>query len=172
MKLFEYNNAGPTIEDYEILFNAAKGLQSVLEFGPGSSTWAFIEAEVSRIVSCEYNEKWMDVAKEKFGDKVELLTFDRAQYPLQIPEIENERFDLALVDSPVGCHGSPKFRIRGYESYSRWNSIMYAVERSDLVFLHDAHREGEQNTLNELTKMGFDVYLHQTPKGLAEIRKC
>ena len=172
MKLYRYNNAGLTAEEYTILMEAAQGMDSVLEFGPGSSTWAFVEAGVRNIVSCEFDPRWLEKTRVEFEGYADVLEFDQTQYPLIIPRVEAQTFDLILVDSPVGLHGKKTPRFKGYEDCSRWNTMCWAIEHSDLIFLHDAHRPGEKETLRKVEQLGYTVTLHKTQKGLAEIRKC
>ena len=171
MKNFKYNAAGPTQEEYEIIYNTAKGKQSVLEFGPGASTWAFIDAGVLDIVSCENNDRYFEIAKGKFKDRVTLVKFDAGQFPLKIPEIDDREFDLVLVDAPIGAQAKQTIVIPDWEGYSRINSLIYALGKSDHIFLHDAHREGEQNSLEVVRRLGYNVKIHNTMKGLAEITK-
>ena len=170
MKNFKYNAGGPTQEEYEILFNAAKGKQSVLEFGPGASTWAFIDANVPKIVSCEFKKKWYQKAEKEFKKRIQLLHFEPTQMPLQIPELENTQFDLVFVDSPPGVQTKHAIHIPNYEGFSRINTLLFALGCSDTIFLHDVHREGEQASLQLVKRLGYHVKIHDTVKGIAEIK--
>lgn len=171
-RLYTFNNAGPSKEEYEILMDASKGMDLVLEFGPGSSTFAFIEAGVKQIISCEYQQEWMDYLQRQFQDydNVELVPFNGYLYPLSILYLDDLKFDMIFVDSPIGLHGRKSPRFENYEDCSRWNTLNWAVEHSDCVYLHDAHREGETNSLNKL-KDSCDIQVFNTEKGLAKIVK-
>jgi predicted O-methyltransferase YrrM len=106
MKLFDRRGAMTLpAEDYAILLREGAGKKSVLEFGPGFSTYAFIEAEIPRILCCEYLDKYYDFAKERFKDfpQVEIVRF--WDEPEARAEIEGE-FELALVDSPHSPSGA------------------------------------------------------------------
>jgi hypothetical protein len=172
MKLFERRGAMTLPrEDYEILWNEAKGKKSVLEFGPGFSTFAFIEAEVPRIVCCEYLDKYYDFAKERFKDfpQVEIVRF--WDEPEARAEVEGE-FELALVDSPKGYHGA-RTPHPGQEDCSRLNTCLLALKHSPVVLLHDAYRPLERGTLGRLSKMGHKVtfYNKASRGGLARIER-
>jgi hypothetical protein len=164
-------------EDYEILWNEAKGKKSVLEFGPGFSTYAFIEAEVPRIVCCEYLDKWLEFAKERFKDypQVEIRRFydePVADLEVDVSEPWPLSFDLALVDSPKGYAGARTIH-PGQEDCSRYNTCVLALKYSPVVLLHDAYRPLERGTLGRLSAMGHKVtfYKKASRGGLARIER-
>lgn len=155
-------------EDYEILWREAQGKKSVLEFGPGFSTYAFVEAEVPRILCCEYLDKWIDVAKERFKDfpQVEIVRF--FDEPEARADIQGE-FDLAFVDSPKG-YASARTVHPGQEDCSRFNACLLALKHSPVVLLHDAYRPLERGTLGRLSQMGYEVSYYETSEvGMARI---
>ena len=171
MKLYRYIQGQLSEEEYGLLLNAAQGVQSVLEFGPGSSTWAFIEAGVPEVVSCESDPAWIKSAQTQFGDRAEIVWFDREMMPLKIPALNGRRFDLAFVDAPLGVQSGESVEIPGYEGLSRVNSVVFALDHARRVFLHDAKRKGEQRTLHFVQRMGYRVKTHDTLRGMAEIVK-
>lgn len=173
MKHFVYNNAGPTVEEYEIIYNISLGLNTVLEFGPGSSTWAFIEANVKEIISYEFDKKWLEETKTRFNGLVDIRYFDHTRFPLTVDDdIENRKFDLILVDSPIGLHGKKTPRFAGYENCSRWNTLEWASRHTDHILLHDSHREGEQESIRRLIETDkFDLTTYNTEKGIAELKR-
>jgi hypothetical protein len=173
MKLFDRRGAMTLpAEDYAILLREAEGKKSVLEFGPGFSTYAFIEAEVPRILCCEYLDKYFDFAKERFKDfpQVEIVRF--WDEPEARAEIEGE-FELALVDSPKGYAGA-RTPHPGQEDCSRLNTCLLALKHAPVVLLHDAYRPLERGTLGRLNAMGHKVtyYREASGTGMARIERC
>jgi hypothetical protein len=158
-------------KDEKLLTEAVSGAQSVLEFGPGNTTDLFIKAGVPRIVTCEYIEKWLEVAKERFKDvpSVEVLMFTDT-IPVQVIGLGDETFDVGFVDAPKGY--APARNVHpGYGDCSRFNTTLFALERCKVVFLHDATRPLERGTLGRLRMMGYDYTFLDSPFGLARITK-
>ena len=160
-------------EDYDLLLAEATGKQSVLEFGPGFSTFAFIEAGVPRILCCEYLEEWRLKAIERFKDypQVEVIRFwdDPVAVADQLGMINTgadgmagkvgdyipmEEFDLAFVDSPKGYAGARVIH-PGQEDCSRFNTCLLALQHAPVVLLHDAGRPLERGTLGRLNQLGY-----------------
>jgi hypothetical protein len=173
MKLFDRRGAMTLPrEDYEILWNEAKGKQSVLEFGPGFSTYSFIEAGVPRILCCEYLDKYFDFAKERFKDypQIEIIRF--FDEPEARADIEGQ-FDLAFVDSPKGYAGA-RTAHPDQKDCSRLNTCLLALKHSPVVLLHDATRPLERGTLGRLTAAGHKVtfYKAASRSGLARIERA
>lgn len=151
-------------EDYRILLEEAKGKQSVLEFGPGFSTYAFIEAGVPRILCCEYLDKWVELGRERFKDypQVEIIRFEDTA-PVAKADIKG-KFDLAFVDSPKGYRyikgmtpEGGRTPHPGQEDCSRLNTCLLALQHAPIVLLHDAYRPLERGTLGRLNAMGHKV---------------
>jgi hypothetical protein len=153
------------------------GARSVLEFGPGASTRLFLEAGVSRILTCEYSDRWLRRAVREWGDepRVEVRRF------LNEPEatIRGERigaFDLAFADSPIGSNRREK--LAGQEECSRLNTTLLALLHAPVVLLHDCHRPGEQATLERVKAKGYRVTIlsggeaSEVGKGVARIERC
>jgi hypothetical protein len=69
--------------------------------------------------------------------------------------------DLIFVDGP------PFISTTGI---SRLKECQWALRHCPLVILHNARRNGEQHTLEELKKMGATVETIPTQKGMAVIR--
>lgn len=153
--------------DYEILLAEAQGKKSVLEFGPGFSTYAFIEAGVERILCCEYLDKWIEISKERFKDfpQVEIIRF--YDEPVARADITGE-FDLALVDSPKGFFGARTIH-KGQEDCSRLNTCLLALKHAPIVLLHDATRPLERGTMGRLSSMGHKVAFIGGEYGIARI---
>lgn len=178
-KLYKTDYITFRFEDYGLLLKEATGKKRVLEFGPGCSTFALIEAGCEKIVTCEYNQEFLDSAKDKFKDypQVEVVRF--WDEPEARAEIEGE-FDLAFVDSPKGYKfiagiTPPGGRTPhpGQEDCSRLNTCLLALQHAPVVLLHDAARPLERGTLGRLSQLGHKVtfYKEASKAGLARIER-
>lgn len=93
--------------DYGAVLDVMQRLRPelVLEFGPGSSTLALIEGGAHHIDTCEDNPDWSEVYEERlmraFPSIVKLHRFTLSD-PLTIPVIDQQYYDLALIDGPLG----------------------------------------------------------------------
>lgn len=158
-------------EDYELLLHYAKGCKRTLEFGPGFSTMAFVEAGVLRIHTCEYQLVFYQEARRKMAQHANVVVhhFDNTEN-IVVPGIaEDDMFDMAFVDAPVG-QGKRRVLIPGQEKYSRLNTVLYALAHANTVLLHDCHRHGEQMTLKYVREeLGKRILIHDTKKGIAVI---
>lgn len=162
--------------DYGLLMELAKDAKSVLEFGPGISTLALIEAGVGKIVTLEHDPEWFDVAVAKFKEYPQVTVGHYAdEVPVTADKIADQEFDLAFVDSPKGfIHPVPgikgvRKRHAGYEDCSRFNTCAFALERAPVVYLHDAKRPLERGTLGRLNAMGHKFELMPGRAGMARI---
>lgn len=162
-----------TFDDYGALLAAAReaNAKSILEFGPGASTLALIEAGCERIVTCEYQQPWLSAAAERLAPYPQV---DLRRY-VNVSDVEveglarDEAFDLAFVDSPLGCEAKRKIEIPGQEGCSRLNTLIYALGRAPVVLFHDAKRAGEQRSIERVRAMGHSVEMIDTVKGMARI---
>ena len=153
------------------------GARAVLEFGPGASTRLFLEAGVSRIVTCEYSDEWFRKAVREWGGdpRVEVRRFTNAPEP-PVAGDPLGAFDLALVDSPIGSNR--RERLPGQEECSRLNTTLLALLHAPVVLLHDCHRPGEQATLERVKVAGHKVTVltpgdeSEVGKGVARIERC
>jgi predicted O-methyltransferase YrrM len=158
-------------EDVRLLTEAVKDAKSVLEFGPGGTTDIFINAGVPRIATCEYIDKWLHVAKERFKDVPCVAVFPFTDtMPVDVPGLGDETFDVGFVDAPKG-YAAARTKHKGYEDCSRYNTVLFALERCKVVYLHDATRPLERGTLGRLHLMGYDHEFLKSPFGLARIWK-
>jgi hypothetical protein len=174
--LFRTEQAVFTFDDYAALMGAVRGMKRVLEFGPGASTLAMIEAGVEHIVSAECNPRWEAAAKERLKDyvdagRVEIVQFTNTVPVTFRPNVEGP-FDLVFVDSPVGIEARSAVRHRGQENCSRLNTMMAALDLAPVVLLHDAKRPGEQKTLDRVAALGHRVTMIECVKGLARVDRC
>lgn len=164
--------------DYRLLMNEVKivGAKSCLEFGPGISTWALIEAGVEHIVTLEHDDEWFEKAKETFKDFPQVMVRRYQDEPEAIGDLsEGETFDMAFVDSPKGFTHQVKGvrgvrkRHPGQEDCSRFNTCVLALKHAPVVYLHDANRPLELGTLGRLHAMGHKITRLHTKVGMARI---
>jgi hypothetical protein len=171
--------------DYGALLREFQGAKTALEFGPGISTFALIEAGVERILTLEHNAEWYDKALEQFKDypQVEVRRYwDQA--PVAVYEVPGgiaqsdpyEEFEIAFVDSPKGhthkvieALGVRKVH-PGQEDCSRLNTCLKALQHAPLVYLHDAYRPLERGTLGRLNALGHrSEFIAPSKRGIARI---
>jgi hypothetical protein len=147
----------------------SRDVKSVLEFGPGNSTDVFHELGL-HITSIEHSDKWYPVAVERFKDLPNIRVLKgEDEMPFRVPELDrDERFDLAFVDAPQGYMPLRKVH-KGYEDCSRLNTTLFALERCQVVFLHDTKRPLEKGTLWRLRRLGYHVEQMKTSYGIARI---
>lgn len=100
-----------TFNDYRAVLATMRDLKPtrVLEFGPGSSTLALIEGGATHIDCCEDNPDWAEVYEERLQAKYPAVTLHRYSWadPLSIPAIDEQAYDLALIDGPLGTDRRP-----------------------------------------------------------------
>jgi hypothetical protein len=169
----EQQNTFPFV-DYGMLLREVAGAKSALEFGPGISTLALIEAGVGRIVTLEHDPIWFVKAKEKFKDYPQVEVRPYKDEPVVEADVEGE-FDIAFVDSPKGfvhvvrgVEGARK-KHPGQEDCSRLNTCLFALKHAPIVYLHDASRPLERGTLGRLNKMGHRFEFTPGRAGMAKI---
>lgn len=114
-KLYPEEASWWSFEDYQAVLDAMLklGARRVLEFGPGSSTLALIEGGAETIVTCEDSPEWAEVYEERLARRFpEIVRLHRYNWPegkrLSIPAISRLRFDLALIDGPLGTERRPE----------------------------------------------------------------
>lgn len=176
-KLYQNEVGTFRFADYAILMREAHGKQSVLEFGPGYSTFALIEAGVPKIVTLEHDPEWFDISVERFKDYPQVEIRRYQDEPVVLADVE-EDFDFAFVDSPKGFK-DPIPGIRGVRKRhpgmldcSRLNTCLFALERAPIVYLHDAYRPCERGSLGRLAAMGHPYeFLQGSQAGFARITR-
>lgn len=148
---FEYPNQ-LTFKDYGSIIDIVKqyDIKNAVEFGPGWTTGALIEAGVKRIVSLEHVEAWRERAWHRWatvtieaGVDWELACY-RNLHPVRVPRhVDWAKFDLCLVDSPYA--GAKAELTNGC---GRLNTLEWALSHARVVLLHDINRKGEQQSIN------------------------
>lgn len=149
----------------------AHNIKTLLEFGPGFSTYLFLCAGVERIVSCEHDPRWLTIARELFASDERVTIVPYANTPVVALNVGAETFDAAFVDSPKG---NAKARVvhPGQEDMSRYNTLRAALIHAPVAFLHDAKRPLEQATLARLLAQGVAEWdLLETKRGIARLRR-
>ncbi|NQZ70131.1 MAG: hypothetical protein HRT89_18925 [Lentisphaeria bacterium] len=135
-------------------FISRNQIKKIIEFGPGSSTWAFLENPGLEIISYEPHPKWYETALETFKDfpNVTIRHFD---------EFIVEEADFVHVDSPPAAGDFP-----------RLESCQRAMQCSTLFIMHDAKRQGERNTSKCITEEdGWVCELVMSNRGIAIFNK-
>jgi hypothetical protein len=157
MSLWTPNQRTLTKTDHDHIVALGKGVNSVLEFGPGYSTFAWIEAGVPTIVGLEHDDKWFDVQTERFTDypQVKIDKYWNEAPAARVPEGLGD-FDIAFVDSPKGYIGG-RAQLPGQEDCSRLNTCLAALMHAPVVYLHDAIRPLERASLTRLEALGHKV---------------
>lgn len=163
-KLYREEQGTLPFSDYGYLLKVAAGKQSVLEFGPGISTLAFVEAGLTDIVTCEHAPEWLGKAQEalKAFPQCRVLGYENVAPAALVGALNGHpEFDLALVDSPSGVEGHKdkegRVRLPGQEDCSRLNTCLAALRHSKIIYLHDWFRANERATLERLSSMGHRV---------------
>lgn len=159
-KLYPQDSPTFRFREYGALLSAATGAKSALEFGPGYSTLALIEAGVGKIITLEHNDEWREKKREEFKQYPQVRVAKYAdEFPVTADEVAFQQFDFAFVDSPQGFNELPgrvgRKRHPGYDDCSRLNTCLFALEHAPVVYLHDAKRPVERATLGRLNAMGF-----------------
>jgi DNA-binding transcriptional LysR family regulator len=176
-KLYTVEQGSLPFVDYGTLMREFRGAKTVLEFGPGASTFALIEAGVEKIVTLEHLPQWFDRAVEQFKDYPQVEIRQYYDEPVALADVE-EDFDMALVDSPKGFthevleHLGVRKVHPGMEDCSRLNTCLFALDRAPIVYLHDAYRPLERGTLGRLNALGHrSEYIAPAKYGLARITR-
>lgn len=126
-KLYPEERHWWSMSDYGAVLGVMRELQPkrVLEFGPGSSTLALIEGGATSIDTCEDNEDWARVYDERLvGRFPEIVRLHRYVWgdPIYVHGVDGQRFDLALIDGPLGTPQRPPV-------------VRYCLERCDAVLV-------------------------------------
>lgn len=130
--------------DHEHVFSVAERMKpkSVLEFGPGSSTLAFLEACSAHIDTCEDSEDWARVYRARlearFPDRVTIHAY-RWSDPLSVPTVDGRWYDLGFIDGPYGTERRPAV-------------VRYCMLHCDavLVCCEDAKGEGLRHAIETI----------------------
>lgn len=143
--------------EWFILELLAEGKRNIVEFGAGVSTKLFTQL-CPDVVTYEHNKDW----GKKFEGISDVRYFGQNAV-IDVPI--NRKFDLAFVDGPPAAHINNG-------KLARYNTLLLAKYLSDDIVLHDAKREGERNTVNELFSSGWTTkFIEGSKRGLLRITK-
>jgi hypothetical protein len=148
-----------TKTDHDHLVALGRGAKSVVEFGPGFSTFAFLEAMVPEIVGLEHNPEWFDIQTDRFKEYPNVTIdwyYNEAPVAGVPANVSGREFDLAFVDSPKG-YAAARVIHPGQEDCSRLNTCLAALKLAPVVVLHDAIRPLERGSLSKLNAMGHTI---------------
>ena len=99
----KFGGGAITPRDYLYLVEFVKqnGFKNILEFGPGISTYAFLEDNCN-VYTFEHHPRWFNLYSEEFEsfDNVHVLKYDAKNEILSLPQVEGTSFDMAFVDAP------------------------------------------------------------------------
>jgi hypothetical protein len=168
-RIFEFDDYGALLGECQRV-----GARNILEFGPGISTLALIESGAERVVTCEYQDRWLASAQEllKGHPQVSVHRYHN-EIDVRVSGLASgKEFDFAFVDSPLGSPSRNVIRHPGQEECNRLNTALFALDRSPVVVMHDAKREGEGYTLARLAALGHRITLIDTRRGLARIERA
>lgn len=131
-------------QDFDVLVCMTRFLNAkrILEFGPWTSTYAFIMWGANYIHSYEEDPDFADKWSKEFEKYPWITIFKYPEY--EDPEIE---YDIAFVDGP-----------RGSDHLSRFDALKYAVKHARVTILHDSKRDWENESLEELVKQWYEMY--------------
>lgn len=164
----EFGKGTITIEEAKYLTRFVKrlGVHFVLEFGPGVSTFVWLDAGVGKICTCEPDPEYRKRAEDYLAEysNVQVYGFNEAEIGLSIPSIDEEEFDLGFVDSPQG---------RVFPNLSRINAAIYAITRCRYVAFHDTNRPGDMATVRFFMQLGCSIVSQfMEDKGITILRSC
>ena len=156
MQKAEFRSASITRKEYVwyVEFIKVNGIKSIMEFGPGVTTYALLESADTIVRSYEHNDKWLSWARELFDHEPRV---DVRKYP----DVDYAGpYDMINVDAPPG---------KGH--HSRMDTCLIASELSDLFILHDARRDGEKSTIEVFVDKGWGFEYLPTERGIAILSK-
>lgn len=126
-KLYPEERHWWSLNDYGAVLDTVtrRKAKRILEFGPGSSTLALIEGGATHIDTCEDKPDWAQVYEERlvafYPGIVNLHRYTWSD-PLHIPATDDQQYDLALIDGPLGTD-------------QRGPVVRYAMERCAAVLV-------------------------------------
>jgi len=143
--------------EYEFLvrFTRENDIKTVLELGPGASTWAFLENGIA-VKSYEQHRSWYETASNLFADHEE-VTLKLLTSPEDYRETDT--YDMVFVDATIRLQGPTKRK-------DRREAVRLASERSDVILLHDIRRPNEWLCKRFLLKQGYEFRIFNSLRGI------
>lgn len=132
------------------------GAQTVLEFGPGTSTLSLIEGGAMRIDACEDDPHWFHIhcrrVEDRYPERVTMVPYTWGGPPMQINGLA-DRYDLALIDGPRQVERRPAV-------------LQFCLDRCDrvLIPLEEWDASGDNGLRRAVCATGWPVtYLDTGP---------
>lgn len=142
---FDSGSIRPEEYLYLVEFIKRNGFKSILEFGPGVSTYAFLENNCD-VYTFEHNPMWFNSYRREFVnfDNVHVSEYDAENETLYLPQIKEKTFDMAFIDAPPG--GRDLARLKTCSAASKYTGVF---------ILHDCGRADEKAILNVFERKGW-----------------
>lgn len=140
-------------KEYEFLVEYVKrySIKSVLEFGPGVSTYAFLENDC-QIVALEHTDWFFEHFIKQFEAQQLSVRVGRYRNAPEVnPSMVITQCDMAFIDSPPGIPGA------AHKPFNRLNTCLFASRYTRRILLHDSSRIGERLTQMLFDQMGWRV---------------
>lgn len=161
-----YNPGTISEQEFNIIDSIVKkfSIKTVLEFGPGVSTYVFIKNQC-KILSIENDIEFLEKNKKRFIDynNIEFFLNDQANIINLKNKLDNQIFDLCFIDGP---------RADGeqYKLFNRIDSYIMAYLNSKYILCHDTNREKDRNSINLIFDSKFSIQeLAPSSRGLTLI---
>jgi hypothetical protein len=140
-----------TEEEYYYLYEfiIKNNIRDIIEFGPGTSTFAFLEADCN-ILALETSHKWKKYYDEKFArfKNVKVIMFNKDR-DIRLPKEVPSSFDMAFIDGPPAR--------REVKGPARLQPCRFCENITNVIMFHDGEREGERKTLKLMENKGWNV---------------
>lgn len=153
------------VDDYRNLYRILKehSIKTVLEIGPGASTYVFIDAGCEAD-AVENEPVFLEKFKQEYIKYPQIHLYPYKDTPtIDVPEIPaDKRYDMAFVDGPWAAG----------DYLPRVNTLSYAAKHADFVVMHDGNRDGERRVADMFAKQGWNVSFITTGCGLVVLRKA
>jgi hypothetical protein len=117
-------------------------IRTALEFGPGNSTQALLDAEV-KVISMENDPRRAVEVRAQYPN-AKILSYEGTAFPIIANDVHG-RFDLAVVDGPPGATVRP----------GRLNSALFSFRRCKYMLFHDSKRDSE--TISVMRDLGMGL---------------
>ena len=164
-----WNNYTIDQQEYDWLIDFVQfaGYKKVLEFGPGTSTFAFLDAGC-RIDTYESEVSYYEEAFMKFLDNPRV----RVHLYNNQPEVEIDAgmYDVAFVDGPAFWYAPTNET----HSFARRNTLKCASKHANVILLHDSKREPELTIVSEFLQANSSwqpFYLCNSNRGIITLKK-
>lgn len=150
---------GPDDYDWLVAWCRDHWVKRVVEFGPGDSTLAFLEAGCT-VLAAEHDDAWRRLAIDRFSRDpgVEVISYE------DVPGCGFPRLDwmpdLVFVDGPPSSGPN-----------GRWHTLRWAMQHADTVVIHDACRDAEKELLSRAVTEEWTQTILPTAKGLALLQR-